>query len=51
MKIQIVSDLVTFGHSHDSDRTLAMSSLRGYIDSPNLEGTNEKFEYKLVVEV
>lgn len=50
-------DLVTFGHSHDSvnyqfsDRTLAMSNPRGYIDSPNLEGTNEKFEYQLVVEV
>ena len=50
-------DLVTFGHSHDSvnyqfsDRTLAMSNPRGYIDSPNLEGTNEKFNYQLVVEV
>lgn len=50
-------DLVTFGHSHDSvnyqfsERTLAMSNPRGYIDFPNLEGTNEKFEYQLIVEV
>lgn len=50
-------DLVTFGHSHESvnyqfsDRTLAMSNPRGYIDSPNLEGTNDKFNYQLIVEV
>lgn len=50
-------DLVTFGHSHDSshyqfsDRTLALSNPRGYVDSPSLEGTNDKFEYQLIVEV
>lgn len=49
-------DLVTFGHSHESvdyqfsDRTKAISNPRGYVDSGN-EGSNDKFQYHLVVEV
>jgi predicted phosphodiesterase len=49
-------DLVTFGHSHDSvnqqfsERTLAISNPRGYVNSGN-EGENDKFEYQLIVEV
>jgi len=49
-------DLVTFGHSHESvdcqfsDRCRAISNPRGYIDSGN-EGSNDKFQYQLVVEI
>ena len=49
-------DLVTFGHSHESvdyqfsDRCRAISNPRGYLDSPN-EGSNDKFQYQLIVEV
>ena len=50
-------DLVTFGHSHDSvrqqfsDRCLALSNPRGYVNFPSTEGENENFEYQLIVEV
>lgn len=50
-------DLVTFGHSHDSinqqfsDRTKAVSNPRGYVNFPNREGENDKFNYQLIVEV
>ena len=50
-------DLVTFGHSHESvdqqfsDRCKAVSNPRGYVDSVGAEGSNDKFEYKLIVEV
>jgi predicted phosphodiesterase len=49
-------DLVTFGHSHESvnyqfsDRCRAISNPRGYVDSGN-EGSNDKFQYQLIVEV
>jgi predicted phosphodiesterase len=50
-------DLVIFGHSHDSvnyqfsDRTLALSNPRGYLNSKNNEGENDKFNYRLLIEV
>lgn len=49
-------DLVTFGHSHESvnyqfsERTRAISNPRGYVDKNN-EGSNDKFQYQLIVEV
>lgn len=49
-------DLVTFGHSHESvsyqfsERTLAMSNPRGYLKS-NGEGENDKFNYRLIIDV
>lgn len=50
-------DLVTFGHSHESvdyqfsDRCKAISNPRGYVDSVGAEGSNDKFQYQLIVEV
>lgn len=50
-------DLVTFGHSHASvdyqfsDRTKAISNPRGYVNFPQTEGENDKFNYQLIVEV
>lgn len=50
-------DLVTFGHSHDSvdhqfsNRTKAVSNPRGYVNFPQTEGENDKFNYQLIVEV
>jgi len=49
-------NLVIFGHSHESvdyqfsDRCRAISNPRGYLDSPN-KGSNDKFQYQLIVEV
>ena len=50
-------DLVTFGHSHESvnyqfsNRCHAISNPRGYIDVSTNEGSNNKFQYQLVVDV
>lgn len=50
-------DFVTFGHSHESvdqqfsDRCHAISNPRGYVDSVGAEGSNDKFQYQLIVEV
>lgn len=50
-------DLVVFGHSHESvnyqfsERTLAMSNPRGYVNFPSIEGENNDFNCQLIIDV
>lgn len=50
-------DLVVFGHSHESvncqfsERTLAISNPRGYVNFPSTEGENNNFNYQLIIDI